>query len=56
MVQKIMFHIYADYNLIQELFSDFEIIDLHQVQEFIKKRSGDKVCESWHYHILIRKK
>lgn len=49
-------HFYADYNLIQELFSDFEIIDLHQVQEFIKKRSGDKVCESWHYHILIRKK
>ncbi len=48
-------HFYADYDLIQDLFRDFEIIDLHQVQEFIKKRSDGKVCESWHYHVLIRK-
>ncbi len=32
-----------------------EIIDAHQVQEFIKKRSDGKVCESWHCHVLIRK-
>ena len=32
-----------------------EIIDAHQVKEFIKKRSDGKVCESWHCHVLIRK-
>ena len=49
-------HFYADYDLIKELFADFEIIDLYQIEEFHENKSEHKVYESWHYHVLIRKK
>ena len=45
-------HFYADYDLIMELFKDFEIIKVFQVEEFIKK---DKTTSSFHYHVLIKK-
>lgn len=48
-------HFYADYDLIKELFSKFEIIDLHQVEEFHENQEEKKVYESWHYHVLVRK-
>lgn len=46
-------HFYADYNLIQELFKDFIIEDIYQVQDFYEK--DGKVLDSYHYHVLIRK-
>lgn len=49
-------HFYADYDLIKELFGDFEIIDLYQIEEFHENEAERKVYESWHYHALIRKK
>lgn len=48
-------HFYADYGLIKELFVDFEILDLYQIEEFHENQEEKKVYESWHYHILIRK-
>lgn len=49
-------HFYADYNLIKELFSEFEILQLYQVEEFHENQEEQKVYESWHYHVLIYKK
>ena len=46
-------HFYADYNLIKELFSKFEIIKIFQEIEYNEKE--DKVNESYHYHVLVRK-
>ncbi len=46
-------HFYADYNLIQELFSNFEIVNIHQKVDYFPKE--DKVNESYHYHLLIKK-
>lgn len=46
-------HFYADYSLIKELFKDFEIIFVNQLENFIDNK--DKVTSSFHYHILIRK-
>ncbi len=43
-------HFYADYDLILELFKDFQIEKVFQVEEFIVATS------SFHYHVLIRKK
>lgn len=48
-------HFYADYNIIQDIFSDFEIIDVHQLEEFHKNRITGNLYESWHYHVLVRK-
>jgi hypothetical protein len=42
-------HFYADYNLIKELFKQFEIIDISQIETFHNDNS------SWHYHVLIKK-
>ena len=42
-------HFYADYDLILELFKDFEIIKVFQVEEYITEAS------SFHYHVLIKK-
>lgn len=47
-------HFYADYDLIMDLFKDFEIIKAFHVEDFITKK--DKVLSSYHYHVLIRKK
>ena len=47
-------HFYADYNLVKELFKDFEIIDIRHIQDYFI--SNNKECSSYHFHILIKKK
>lgn len=46
-------HFYADYDLIQELFKDFKIELVYQLEDFYEK--GGKTLNSWHYHLLIKK-
>jgi ubiquinone/menaquinone biosynthesis C-methylase UbiE len=46
-------HFYADYDLIKELFKDFEIVLLNHIGEYIEKEDG--VREMYHYHLLIKK-
>ena len=46
-------HFYADYQLCQELFKDFEIINIYQVVDYFT--SNDKLLDSYHYHLLIKK-
>ena len=46
-------HFYADYDLIVDLFKDFEIIKVFQVEEYITKERT--ATSSFHYHVLIRK-
>lgn len=48
-------HFYADYGLIKEIFREFEILDIYQLEEFHENEAEQKVYESWHYHVLIRK-
>lgn len=45
-------HFYADYELIQELFKDFQIIKIFHIEDFIMKK---QVISSFHYHVLIKK-
>lgn len=47
-------HFFADYDLILELFKDFKIIKVFQVEDFIEKNG--KTLNSYHYHVLIQKK
>lgn len=47
-------HFYADYNLIQNLFKDFEIIKIYQLIDYYEKKEG--LRQSYHYHVLIHKK
>lgn len=47
-------HFYVNYELVKELFSDFDIIDIFQVVDYYEKEDG--VTDSYHYHVLIRKK
>lgn len=46
-------HFYADYDLIKELFKEFEIKNIHQEVEYNEK--DGKVFDSYHYHVLIKK-
>ena len=46
-------HFYADYDLIQELFKNFKIELVYQLEDFYEK--GGKTLNSWHYHLLIKK-
>ena len=46
-------HFYADYNLIKDLFKEFEIIRLNHIGEFFEKEN--EVHEMYHYHLLIKK-
>ena len=46
-------HFYADYELIKDLFSDFKIIKLFQLEEFYE--DNNQVKTSFHYHLLIKK-
>ncbi len=46
-------HFYADYALIKELFSEYQIIKIFQEIEYFEK--DEKVNESYHYHVLIKK-
>ena len=45
-------HFYADYDLILDLFQDFEIVKIFQVEDYISK--GQKTTSSFHYHLLIK--
>ncbi len=47
-------HFYADYNLVKELFDDFEIISITHVEDFYE--SNGRTYSSFHYHILIKKR
>ena len=46
-------HFYADLALILEIFKDFEIVKVFQVEDYILK---SKPSSSFHYHVLIRKR
>lgn len=47
-------HFYVDYELAHKLFKAFEIINIYQVIDYYEY--DGKLSESYHYHILIRKK
>ena len=46
-------HFYADYFLVQELFKNFEIVNIYQVVNYYKK--NNELMDSYHYHVLICK-
>ena len=46
-------HFYADSDLIQELFYEFNIIKIYQVVDYYE--NNGKRYDSYHYHILIKK-
>lgn len=46
-------HFYADYNLVTELFNDFQIISITHVEDFYE--SNGRTYSSFHYHILFKK-
>lgn len=46
-------HFYADYDLIQELFSEFKIESIQHIGTF--RKVTDKIYSSYHYHLLIKK-
>lgn len=46
-------HFYADYELIKELFKDFEIVFVNQLEKFFEK--DGKPATSSHYHVLVKK-
>ncbi len=46
-------HFYADYDLIGELFKEFQIVDLEHVCRYYEVEG--ELSQSYHYHILIRK-
>ena len=48
-------HFYADYDLIKNIFREFEILNIYQIEEFRENPQEQKVYEEWHYHVLIRK-
>ena len=45
-------HFYADYDLIINLFKDFRIVKVFQVEEYVAK---ERTASSFHYHVLIKK-
>jgi len=47
-------HFYADYDLIIELFAEFEIVKAVQLEEFFEDDDGE-TSSSYHYHVLLRK-
>lgn len=47
-------HFYVDYDLIKELFKDFDIVNVYQVVDYYE--TENKTNNSYHYHILIHKK
>jgi SAM-dependent methyltransferase len=46
-------HFYADYDLCMELFKDFKIIKIYQVNDYYG--TDEKRFESYHFHLLIKK-
>ena len=47
-------HFYADYDVIYQIFKDFDIVDVKHIGTYYTK--DDKTYESYHWHVLIRKK
>lgn len=47
-------HFYVDYDLVQELFKDFEIVNIYQVVNY--HNENNSLIDSYHFHILIHKK
>ena len=48
-------HFYADYELIKDLFcKDFFAEDIYKVCDY--QNHNGEISESWHYHLLMRKK
>lgn len=47
-------HFYVDYNLVQELFKEFEVVKINQVIDYYEE--NEKLFNSYHYHVLIHKK
>lgn len=45
-------HFYADYELIKELFKDFEIKLVNHIEDFYENKG--KIFSSFHYHVLIK--
>jgi len=46
-------HFYADYELIKDLFKEFEIVHINHIEDFYEK--DGETFSSYHYHILIKK-
>lgn len=46
-------HFFADYDLIKDIFKEFSIERIFQVENFHEREDG--VTGSFHYHVLIRK-
>ena len=46
-------HFYADYDLIKELFHNFEIIFVNEIKDYYEKNG--KTNTSSHYHLLLKK-
>ena len=46
-------HFYADYDLIQELFKEFKIELVYQIEDYYEQEG--KIYNSFHYHVLIKK-
>lgn len=46
-------HFYADYDLVKELFANFEIVSITHIEDFWE--SDGVTNSSFHYHILVRK-
>lgn len=46
-------HFYADYELIKELFVEFNIELINHIEDFYEVKN--KVFSSYHYHVLIKK-
>lgn len=47
-------HFYADYDLIFKIFQDFDIVDIRHIGTYYTHNG--KQYESYHWHVLIRKK
>lgn len=47
-------HFYVDYELARKLFSDFLIVDIHQLVNYYEH--DGKVNDSYHYHLLVKKR
>lgn len=47
-------HFYADYQLCMDLFKIFEILNIYQVTDYYE--SNGKTYDSYHYHLLIKKR
>ena len=45
-------HFYADYDLIKDLFKEFSIEKINQIENFYEK--DEETYTSFHYHLLIK--